>query len=450
MEKARQHMAQALKLIPSYSSLLVRKITRYKNPAHLERMLTALRKAGLPEGTPPLPKKPSIAVMPFRNVSGDREQGYFAEGMRDELITGLSKVSGLIVAPRTPPSIHKNKQLPLIARALGVRYVLEGSVRRDGPRVRIDARLGDASANRNVWAETFDREYKAIFALQSELKQKIVQALKVKLTPKERQTIKRKPTDNLKAYDLYLKAERLRLTFHVDSYEEALALYDKALKLDPNFIDAHVGNARASFRIWRHSWGLILSASKAKVRAQRSLAKALALDPDNAQALGLQAFIQINFENYDVALSVARLAVARHPEDPNLRAVFVRVLLASGRLDEARDASRRAGALAHRLSPNQLSELAFDYLMLGDAGRAVPLLLRARKLGSNGIVEAVLLTNSYAQLGKIQKAKAELETVRKYWSWPNVGYFRGSLAYFRNKPLLEKFLSAYRKAGMPE
>ena len=377
-----------------------------------------------------------------------------ADGMTDDLITGLSKISGLIVVSRTSTFTFKGKKVKIkeIARALGVRYVLEGSVRWAGGMVRINAQLIDGTTGRHVWAETFDREYQKIFALQDEVKEKIIQALKVKLTARERKQLKRKPTDNLEAYDLYLKAERLRLTFLWDNYGEASDLYDKALKLDPNFIDAHVSNAQASFRAWRLSWIVVILPNKAKARAQRSLAKALALDPDNARALALQALMQLEFRNYDVAQSVARLAVARHPQNPDLRAVLARVLLASDKLNEAREALRRAVAMAQRLSPERLIGLALDYLMLGDARRAVPLLLRARKFGGSKYFTALLLANAYAQLDQMQKAKTELKTAGKFWAPrpPHVSRLRPEYDHWRNKRLREAFFSAFRKAGMPE
>ena len=450
-EEARRHMAEAQRLHTA-SAVWYRNYLRFKNPAHLERMLTALRKAGLPEGTPPLPKKPSIAVLPFTNLSGDKDQEYFADGMTDDLITGLSKVSGLIVVSRTSAFTFKGKKVKIkdIARTLGVRYVLEGSVRRAGGKVRINAQLIDATTGGHVWADTFDRDYTRIFDLQDEVKGKIVQALKVKLTPKERTALKRKPTRNLKAYDLYLKAEKLRLTFSSRKYRAAFALYDKALALDPDFIDAHVGNARASFRAWRLGWLPVIFPPKAKVQAQRSLTTALALDPDNAEALALQSRMQLYLQKHDLAVALARGAVLRHPENASVRSQLARVLLASDRLDEARTALKRALELAPKPSAELLLNLASDYLMLGEAKRAVPLLLRARKAGGSKLIASGGLANAYARLGDMKQAKAEFETFRMIWPWASAAWFRVSFAHYRNKRLLEDYINAWLKAGMPE
>ena len=277
----------------------------------------------------PATAKPSIAVLPFENISGDPEQAYFADGMTDDLITRISKLSGLVVLSRTTSFTFKDTKLTSeeIASKTGVQYVLEGSVRRAGGAVRINAQLIDGSTGGHVWAETFDRPYKDIFALQDEVQRRIVAALEVKLTDKEKREIARQPTDNVEAYENYLRAEQLRLKFNWAEYREVFALFDKALALDPNFVAAHVGNARAAFRAWRLGWFAAIWPPKARERMLSSLATVSKLDPDNAEALALQAQVQLYLQNHDEALSLARDAVRRHPEDPWVRAVLADILL---------------------------------------------------------------------------------------------------------------------------
>ncbi len=401
----------------------------------------------------PAADKPSIAVLPFDNMSGDPEQAYFADGMTDDLITRISKLSGLIVLSRTTSFTFKATELTSkeIARKAGVRYVLEGSVRRAEGAIRINAQLIDGTTGGHVWAETFDRPYKDIFALQDEVQRRIIAALEVKLTEKEKQEIARKPTDSVEAYEHYLRAEQLRLRLNWAEYREALALFDKALALDPNFVAAHLGNARAAFRVWRLSWLNVIWPPTARERMLSSLATVSKLDPDNAEALALQARVQLYLQNHDQALSLARDAARRHPENPWVQAVLANILLAMERPDEAREALRHALTLAPKPAPGLLSQVGFDHLLLGEAKRAEALLLRARKSGASGLVTALYLTAAYAQLDDMEKARAELEAVRGYWRWMSIAFLRVSHAHFRNQQRVSgNFFDPLLKAGVPE
>jgi adenylate cyclase len=155
----------------------------------------------------PLPDKPSIAVLPFTNMSADPEQEYFSDGITDDIVTDLSKISGLFVIARNSVFTYKGKAVKVqdVSRELGVRHVLEGSVRKAGHRVRINVQLIDAPTGGHVWAERYDRELEDIFAVQDEITQRIVFALKVMLTPEEQARFRHAPTKNLEAYDTYLR-----------------------------------------------------------------------------------------------------------------------------------------------------------------------------------------------------------------------------------------------------
>ena len=258
VEKARATVKALLDKRPKLAISTFPFLRLYKRAEDRERFANLLRKAGLPENLPlKRPDKPSIAVLPFTNMSGYAEQEYFADGMTDDLITRISKLSGLIVISRTTSFTFKGKDRKIedIARELGVQYVLEGSVRRAGGAVRINAQLIDGRTGGHVWAEIFDRPYKDIFALQDEVQGRIVAALKVKLTDEEKQEIARKPTENVEAFDNYLKAERFRLAYSwaETATNSAFTFYYKALALDPEFVAAHIGKARAGMEVWRLS-----------------------------------------------------------------------------------------------------------------------------------------------------------------------------------------------------
>ena len=204
--------------------------------------------------------KPSIAVLPFINMSNDEEKEYFADGMTDNLIADLSKVSGLTVISRNSVFSYKGKSAKAleVAKDLNVSHILEGSVRRTGGTVQIDAQLIDAATGDHLWAQKFDRDFIDIFKLQNELTQNIIAALELALTPAEKQALAKTPTDSVFAYEYYLKAEVIRLSFDWNKYKDALANYHAALRFDPNFVAAQLGLARALTQIWRNSWTTVM------------------------------------------------------------------------------------------------------------------------------------------------------------------------------------------------
>jgi len=202
------------------------------------RWLRTPESAGLP-----LPDKPSVAVLPFSNLSQDSTQEYFSDGVTEDLITGLSKVSGLFVIARNSVFTYKGKPVKVreVGRDLGVRYVLEGGVQRAGSRVRITAQLVDATTGYHIWAERYDREVGDIFALQDEVTQQIVRALAVKLTEAEKVRLGRAPTGVLEAYDLVLRGHEERKRTTREGNAEARRLFVKAFDLDPEYAAAYAG-----------------------------------------------------------------------------------------------------------------------------------------------------------------------------------------------------------------
>src|SRR3989442_10710048 len=184
---------------------------------------------------PPLPDKPSIAVLPFTNMSGDPEQEYFSDGITEDLITDLSKLSGVFVIARNSVFTYKGTAVNVgeVSRKLGVRYLVEGSVRKAGNRVRISAQLVDATSGGHLWAERYDRELQDIFALQDDVTQKIVFALKVMLTPEEQVRFRQAPTNNLEAYDSFLRGQAYFWRLTREAHVQARQLFERAIALDP-------------------------------------------------------------------------------------------------------------------------------------------------------------------------------------------------------------------------
>ncbi len=229
--------------------------------------------------------RPSIAVLPFANMSGDAEQEYFADGMVEEIITELSHMRWLSVIARNSSFTYKGKSVDVkqVGRELGVRYVLEGSVRKSGNRVRITGQLIDTSTAAHLWADRFDGGIEDIFDLQDQVTANVVGAIAPRLEQAEIERAKRKPTENLDAYDYFLRAMASLYQWTRESNDEALRLFRRAIDLDPNFAAAH-GMAAWSF-VWRKVNGWISDRANELAEVERLARRAVELGPDDVVAL---------------------------------------------------------------------------------------------------------------------------------------------------------------------
>jgi TolB-like protein len=309
-EKARFQVAELLKVEPSYSLEAWERYTSMKNPDDMERILTALRKAGLPEKPPlPLPDKPSIAVLPFVNMSEDSKQEYFSDGITEQIITSISKAPRLFVISRTSSFKYKGKAADVkqVGRELGVKYVLEGSVQRAGDRLRITAQLIDAIAGEHLWAERYDRKAEDIFALQDEITMKIMYSLAIKLTDGERLRLARRRTDNIQALEKALEALQYLSAFNIESKATALQLTDEAIALDPEFAKAYLLPATT------HLMDVYLGSSKSPreslEQATKWTQKAIALD--NTVGRALLGYLYGMQSQYEKAIAEGEQSAAR-------------------------------------------------------------------------------------------------------------------------------------------
>lgn len=407
-----------------------------------------------PASTPAitLPDRPSVAILPFANMSDDPEQEYFADGMTDDLITDLSKVSGLLVIARNSVFTYKGHTVDLqqVAKELKVRYVLEGSVRRAGHRVRINVQLVDASAAENVWAERYDREYSDIFELQDEVVSKIVSALKVSLTDAEQTQIDRMPTDDLRAYDYYLRAERGVYSLERGEVADALSFYEQAVALDPNFALAYAGYARAAVDVWRRDWMEVLPGPVARTRAYDAASRALKLHPDLPRAFSVLAVLQLVDGRHEEAMESARRALAVDPNNAEAYANLALVLSYAGGPSDALTAID----VAFRLDPKPE---AYFYYVRGvvlfaarEYEQAVEPLERARSTREPSDALREVLAATYAQLGRASQAKGEVTAILERVPWANLAYYRILYAYHKRSEDLEHWLEGLRKAGIPE
>jgi adenylate cyclase len=302
----------------------------------------------LPNTQPlPLPDKPSIIVLPFDNMSEDPEQEYFSDGITEDLTSDLSRISSLFVIARNSAFTYKGKAVKVqeISKELGVRYVLEGSVRRADNQVRITTQLIDATTGHHLWSERYDRLLKDIFALQDDIVQKIVTTLKLQLTLIEQGYIVHKRTGNLEAYDFLLRGIELWNRFSKESNVQARQMYEKAIALDPQYAEVYARIAATYYMEWSFRWSEDpLALEKALTAAQR----ALALDNTLPGAHGLLGFIYARKQQYEQAITEGERAVALDPNNAFSYAQLSFALNMGGRPEDA----LRAIEQAIRLNPH--------------------------------------------------------------------------------------------------
>jgi adenylate cyclase len=397
----------------------------------------------------PVTGKPSIAVLPFRSLSDDAQQDYFADGLTDDLITDLSKISGLMVIARNSAFAFKEEpeNVRQVAEQLGVRYVLGGNVRRAGERIRVNVQLVDTATTSNVWAERYEDEYAKIFELQDKLIQHVVEALSVRLTESETSQIKRLPTRNLEAYDFYTRAEQKAVI--PKSLRDALSLYEKAISIDPGFADAHAGHARAIVDVLSFDYqGLMLSAV-ARQRAYESAGRALELNPKLPRAYAVLGILQMLDGEMDRAIESVQRAVALDPNGADAQLNLAIVLTYAGRNPEALAAIERV----LQLDPKPKSQV-YDYygLVLYMNHRyqeALKVLstVRPNDLSDIGL-ETVAMAN--AQLGRLADARRAVEAILNRLPMQSVASLRVVYGHHQRQEDLDHRLAALRGAGLPE
>ena len=268
-----------------------------------------------PETPLPLPDIPSIAVLPFANLSGDAEQEFFADGITEDILTELSRFRDLFVISRTSAFTYKGKNLTVqeVARELGVQYVVEGSVRKAGNRVRITAQLIDAETDRHIWAERYDRDLEDIFAIQDEITQTISATLPGRVEASRRERAQNKPTDSMAAYELVLGGKRLHHRSNRDRNPEALEMVDRAIAIDPKYAHAHAWKACILGQAWSYGWMEDADATFEEIN--RELQIALTLDENDSDVHRILAAVHLTRHEFDKAAFHQDRALALNPND---------------------------------------------------------------------------------------------------------------------------------------
>jgi len=392
-----------------------------------------------------LPDKPSVAVLPFANLSQDPAQEYFSDGVTEDLITGLSKMSGLFVIARNSVFTYKGKPVNVrdVGRDLGVRYVLEGGVQRAGNRVRITAQLVDARSGYHLWAERYDREVRDIFGLQDEVTQQIVRALAVKVTEAEKVRIGRAPTAVFEAYDLALRGDQERQRTTREGNAEARRLFTQATALDPRYAAAYVGLGWAHLQSWQFLWSADRELEQARDLAER----AIALDNTLADGYRLLAQTSLWQKQHERAIAEAQRSVELGPNDASAYETLAEILCWSGRPEESIRLIRHAMRLDPHYPFFYLWTLGHAYFLTEKRQEALDTFAKLVQQNPNFVPAHAYRAVLLSELGRMQEAQQAWEQASRISPGASMANIRERLPYKRPADL-DRVLSAAHRAGV--
>ncbi|MEY9999102.1 adenylate/guanylate cyclase domain-containing protein [Sinorhizobium fredii] len=398
------------------------------------------------ESPPQLPRKPSIAVLPFDNMSGDPEQGYFADGITEDIITDLSKVSGLFVIARNSSFAYKGKtpDIRKVSRELGVRYVLEGSVRRAADRIRINAQMIDGTTGGHLWAERYDRGLEDIFAVQDEVTRTIVNALRVKLTTGEEERREGRGKVDPEAYDLLVRSRQTMLQLTAVSSSEARAMLERVIEIDPGLAAAYARLSIIAFAEYANQWN---GATPENLEQALQLAHN-AIDADDTEPQGhiSLALVLSWMRRLDEAEAAAERALAL---DPNLADAYTGL----GNIREFQGRYEDAVALytrAQRLDPQfdlSLHFLGRALLSLGRFDEAEIAFTRRLTLAPRSDMTRFYLACLYGRIGRHEEARRYWRETREVNPNFSVDHLKRALPY-RDPDLLDRLVDGLREVGV--
>src|SRR5437016_5546647 len=445
-QAARDHIGKRLDLIFEYMG--ERRLKNIERPIRVYSI--SLDRPSTREtndaASAPRQERPSVAVLPFVNMSGDPEQEYFSDGITEDIITDLSKVSGLFVVARNTVFTYKGKtvEVPEVAKRLGVNFILEGSVRKAGSRVRVTGQLISSKDGGHMWADRYDRDLTDIFAIQDEITHAIVEQLKVKLLPQEKKSIGQTPTDNVEAYTYYLRGRQFMQRHSKSNYQLARRMFAKAVELDPLYARAYAGIADCDSFLFLHyhldvgidsilatsAKALALESGLAEAHASRGLAlslgqryeeamaefeQAIALDPNSFEAHYFYARACVSQGKLERAAALFERAAENKPDDYQSLCLSIQVYRSLGRHRDGESAARRGIERAEReltLRPENSRPAylgAAALITLGDTDRAREWTSRALAIDPDDILTQYNVVCNYSLLGEIQRAFDLLE-----------------------------------------
>ncbi len=410
-------------------------------PASLERMAF------------PLPDKPSIAVLPFTNMSNDPEQDYIGDGLSENILTALSASSRLFVIARNSSFAYKGTQVKVqkVAEDLGVQYVLEGSIQKADDRIRVTAQLINALTGHHLWAEKYDRELKDFFKLQDEITKKIVVALQVQLSHGESLRLSAKATDNLDAWTHYIKAIDLVEKVTRENNIKARQYVETAIRLDPLFSNAHT--FLAVIYVTDAKLGFSDDPAYALAQAYGLVQKAISMDPQNAFARSTLGDIYLNQRQHDKAVTEGEKAIALNPNYAGGYGVLATAMHFSGRFEESVSLMKKAFRLDPKITPSFQVYWCKNYIFLEQYDQALDLCHRMEEQARQGKfapwIPPILFANIYQEMGREDEARIAVEKALQLRPDLSLEFFKIADPY-KDPDHLQRVLVAYRQAGLPE
>jgi TolB-like protein/class 3 adenylate cyclase/predicted Zn-dependent protease len=450
-EKARYHMQKVLEYDPKFNLEARKKSMHYKDPSYTERYINALRKAGAPERPPlQLPDKPSIAVLPFDNMSGDSEIDYICDGISENIITTLSKSPHLFVVNRNSTFHYKGKpvKIKLVSKELGVRYILEGSILKSGDRLRITAQLIDALNGYHIWAETFDINMGDLLTIIDEMTLEIAKALATELLPS---SISRAgKAKSLEAWSYYIKSTLNWRTTREDMAKSKQFL-ERALEIDPNFTAAWSALAANNYHEGRYGWSA--SRKESFKQAKQFALKALEIDDSEPYAYIVLGDLYLMQKKYAEAFSEYEKAIAIDPNYSYAYWCLERAYRYTGQPEKAIPLSKKAMRLHPHYPWIYPYGLGRCYYRLRKYDEAIALFEQVLTMCEQGQCSPkwphLFLAQVYSELGQYEKARSHMQTVLEHDPKFNIENRRKANPY-KDPADNEREIEALRKAGAPE
>ncbi len=445
------HDAIGNKLAARYEFMGEQQVKNIEKPVRAFRLLPGTAKQARATLSEPaeldLPGKPSIAVLPFTNMSGDPEQEYFSDGIVEDIITDLSKIAGLFVIARNSTFAYKGKQFDVrdVCRELGVRYVLEGGVRKAANRVRITAQLIDGTSGGHLWAERYDRELHDIFAVQDEVTRDIVSALALELTPDERDREPGRYTENLEAYEHFLRGREQAFLDTAQTNAQARAMLEKAIELDPRFSLAFSHLSRNHVIAYSNRWGE--TPDESLELAMQLGQRAVELDASNPHAHFAVSAAALWMKQHDVSIAAAEKCLAIAPNFADGHGILALILVYSGKAREAIASLNKAMRLDPHYRDIYLHFLALAHVQLGEYEQAVAVLKRRLVRKPESDISRMLLAAVYGHLGNFEESRIEWAEVLRINPDYSLEHRRKTLPY-KNPADFEHMLDGLRKAGL--
>lgn len=389
------------------------------------------------------PKLPSVAVLPFINLSGDPSEHWLSDGVTEDITTNLSKFHNLFVIARSSAFTYKNKSArpQQAAEELGVRYVTQGSIRKLGNRVRISVALADAESGRTIWGERYDRDLDDIFTMQDEITHMIVAATAVQIEATESERMRQMRPSDLEAYGLVLQGQQRIFRYTRDDNQEARKLYEAALEIDPRYARAIAAVSRTLNLDWRYSW--TGSPDEALDEALEFARQAALLDETDARGFGELGFVHLYRKEHEASINAYTRALILNPNDADLMADMADALAHSGRSEEAVELIHKAMHLNPFYPDQYLWHLGGAYFNLKRYEDAVDTLLCMH----NPTEGRRLLAASYGQLGRMSEAREQAAKVLE--AHPSFSLERwASIQPDKYSEDLEHFVDGLKKAGL--